>query len=272
MEVRFNNVIYQFPDEALTGTDAPVTEACITALSPNSDPPRTLRYRIWAQRMQGDPYLAAHGCSLCALATLIGAAADPNVTAAFLAETRDALLDRRSARRGRASHDRPVTGGRRHDPKHLPGRFARSRVARRLPGRFARSSRMPLNIAGADRILSLYTRTELLDGGTDEQIRDFLLSRASCGIPILATGRSIPSVSGADLCPRTTHSFLIIGMKDAHTLIAADSAGLNDERIKFVDIEALISGLYRAGADLGIKKQQFYFTRRTRGGLLSLEL
>ena len=258
MEVRFNNVIYQFPDEALTGTDAPVTEACVTVLSPNSDPPRTLRYRIWAQRMQGDPYLAAHGCSLCALATLIGAAADPNVTAAFLAETRDALLDRRSARRGRASHDRPVTGGRRHDPKHLPGRLARS-------------SRMPLNIAGADRILSLYTRTELLDGGTDEQIRDFLLSRASRGIPILATGRSIPSVSGADLCPRTTHSFLIIGMKDAHTLIAADSAGLNDERIKFVDIEALISGLYRAGADLGIKKQQFYFTRRTRGGLLSLE-
>ena len=196
-----------------------------------------LTYRIFSQRRQGSHYLAAHGCSLCALTTLIGALADPSVTPSILEAKRTALLGLQP----------PV-----------------------LPGPLARSRRMPLNIAGLYRIASLCMNVELLDRGSDEQIRSFILERAARAIPVLATGKRIPSLSGSPLCPRSAHTFLIIGMKDPVTLIIADSAGLNDERIKFVDIDQLIPGLLRNGAAAALKKRRYYYNRLWDGGLLSV--
>ena len=194
-----------------------------------------LTYRIYSQRRQGSRYLAYHGCSLCALSTLIGAFADPSVTPTGLEARRDMLV----------------------------GRFPE------LPGRLARSRRMPLNIAGLYRISSLCMKADLLDRATDEEIRAFIAERAGRGIPVLATGKSIPSLSGSPLCPRSAHSFLIIGMRDPSALIVADSAGLNDERIKFVDIDQLIPGLLRNGVAAALKKRRYYYNRLWDGGLLS---
>lgn len=243
MNITFRDITYRFPDEALTGTAAPVTEAEV--LIGTGDGARNLRYRIWAQRKQRDPYLAAHGCSLCALTTLIGAVADPDLTPVSLNAVKDTLL-----------------GTPRFNPLalHL-----------KQPLALAWRRQMPLNVAGCERILRLYAETEILDGGTEDEVRDFIFRRASRGIPILATGRSIPSTSSTDLCPGATHTFLIIGMKDAATLITADSAGLNEERIKFADLDAVARGVFRSGLSRGIKKQQFYFTPLTAGGLLSVK-
>ena len=249
MKIKYNHVTYSFPDEALTGTDAPVIEATVLREGAAGDDVGTadagaadcgtgqLTYRVFSQRRQGSHYLSAHGCSLCALTSLIGALADPSVTPSILETKRTALLGPQS-----------------------PG----------LPGPLARSRRMPLNIAGLYRIASLCMNAELMDRGSDEQIRSFILDRASRGIPVLATGKRIPSLSGSPLCPRSAHTFLIIGMKDPSTLIIADSAGLNDERIKFVDIDQLIPGLLRNGAAAALKKRRYYYNRLWDGGLLSV--
>lgn len=249
MRIEYNDVVYSFPDEALTGTQAPVTEAMVQRTAGSAagacgcgSGTAALTYRIYAQRRQGSRYLAAHGCSLCALSALIGAVADPSVTAASLEKSRNALLGLRLLK---------------------------------LSGPLARSARMPLNIAGAYRILQLFMDGEYLDIGAekdpaaDQQIRTFITDRASRGIPVLATGRSIPSLSGSPLCPGKIHSFLIIGMKDPSTLIVADSAGLNDERIKFVDIDTVVSGVLRSGVRAALKKGQYYYNRFHDGGLLS---
>ena len=101
------------------------------------------------------------------------------------------------------------------------------------------------------------------------RIRTSITDRASRGIPVLATGKSILSLSGAPLCPRSAHTFLIIGMKDSSTLIVADSAGLNDEQIKFVDVDAVVAGVLRSGVRTALKKGQYYYNRFHDGGLLS---
>ncbi len=257
MKIEYNHVTYIFPDEALTGTDASVIEAdvvreeaggaCGDGLGADGacdwSGASRLTYRIYSQRRQGSRYLAAHGCSLCALSTLIGALADPSVTPTGLEEKREALLGRRI----------PSIAGRRLE----------------LPGRLARAQRMPLNIAGLYRISSLFMKTEFLDETSEELVRAFILERASRGIPVLATGKAIPSLSGSPLCPHSAHSFLIIGMKDPSTLIVADSAGLNDERVKFVDIDHLVPGLLRRGAAAALKKRQYYYNRLRDGGLIS---
>ena len=264
MKIEYNHVTYIFPDEALTGTDASVIEAdvvreeaggaCGDGLGADGacdwSGASRLTYRIYSQRRQGSRYLAAHGCSLCALSTLIGAFADPSVTPTGLEEKREALIGRR----------RLSVAGRRLE---LPGRFPT------LPGRLARARRMPLNIAGLYRISSLFMKTEFLDETSEELVRAFILERASRGIPVLATGKGIPSLSGSPLCPHSAHSFLIIGMKDPSTLIVADSAGLNDERVKFVDIDHLVPGLLRRGAAAALKKRQYYYNRLRDGGLIS---
>ena len=171
MRIEYNHVTYSFPDEALTGTDAPVIEATVymegASAAAGADSGAAgrdvsqLTYRVYSQRRQGSHYLAAHGCSLCALTTLIGALASPSVTPSILEAMRTTLLGLQP----------PV-----------------------LPGPLARSRRMPLNIAGLYRIASLYMNAELLDRGSDEQIRSFILDRASRGIPVLATvvgGRTV---------------------------------------------------------------------------------
>lgn len=207
-------------------------------------------YHIWDQHRLGDPYLSAHGCSFCALASLINAWADPSVTPLSLQQNASALL-------GAGSHQ---------------AKYTRMQLALQRKSVFdllGWSRRMPLNIAGAVRILECYMDVDYLDGGSDDAIRSFLLAKAGANIPVLATGRFIPSLGAADLCPHATHSFLILGKKDANTLIAADSAGDENERVKYVSVDDVVRGVYRSGIRRGLAGKQYYFTLGTAGGLAS---
>lgn len=204
-------------------------------------------YHIWDQHRLGDPYLSVHGCSFCALASLINAWADPSVTPLSLRQNSSALL-----------------GGSRQV------RYSRMQLALQRKPMFdllGWQNRMPLNIAGAVRIMECYMDVDYLDGGSDDEIRSFVLAKAGSSIPVIATGRYIPSIGAGDLCPHATHSFLILGLKDASTLIVSDSAGAEDERIKYVHIDDLVRGIYRTGIRRGLGSRQYYFSFGTMGGL-----
>ena len=177
MELSYNNVTYRFPDEALTGTDAPVTEAVVlrpadpaatdsagitSAAEPAKALPAELHYHIYAQRRQGSRYLAAHGCSLCALASLIGAVPAPDAPAfASNAEAAEILVSLEAARNA-------LLGDRRRQlPGLWPSKLAGPQTLK-LPGPLARSARMPLNIAGVYRILQLFMDAEYLDSEAEK--------------------------------------------------------------------------------------------------------
>ena len=232
--IKYKGLTLQFPASALTGTDAPVVPVSVFRQDGMK-----LHYQVYNQRKQNDEYLSHHGCSLCAAATLAGAFTSSEITPFFLADRRASLLYDGTEQR-------------------LAG----------LPGPLSRSSRMPLNIAGISRLLSHFMQTSHLDHCTDAQLRQTILSKASQGIPILATGKRIPSLSGADLCPRGAHTFLIIGMKDDTTVIAADSAGSNNQRIKYADIDAVVSGILRHGVNTGLTQRRYYYGRGVTGGIL----
>ena len=205
-------------------------------------------YRIWNQGLLGDEYMARHGCSWCALATMIGALKDPDITPLALRKNAGMLLQSGS---GHALYS--------------PLQLALQRKP--VTELFRWSDFMPLNIAGAVRILECYTKTDYLDGPDDETLRSFLLTKAGLGLPVIATGRNIPSESGTALCTRATHTFLIIGQRDERTLITADSSASNDERIKYVDIDDLVNGIFRTGITRGLKARQYYYYPGARGGV-----
>ena len=232
-QISCNNVLYRFPGEALTGVSNPIVTASVTREGCG-----TLTYRVYAQRLQGSRYIYYHGCSLCSLATLIGAFADPSVTPDFLDRHRHQLL--------------------------------RQKTFPALPGRLSRPARMPLNIAGACRILQLHMiRYDFLDNATAASLQAFITAKTEAGLPVLFTGKNIPSLTGEDLCPRGAHTALLIGMKDPNTLIAADSAGSNTQRIKLVSMDDLVSGILTGGIERGLKKSRYYYGPGVRGGVLA---
>lgn len=127
----------------------------------------------------------------------------------------------------------------------------------------------PINIAAVILMLQQYMPVEYLDGGRDDEVRDFILTRAKHGVPVIATGKNIPSLHGAGLAGKGIHTFVIIGMKDERTLIVMDSSSYNDQRVKFVDIDALVSGILRSGAEYGLTHRKHFFTPLAGGGLVS---
>ena len=118
-------------------------------------------------------------------------------------------------------------------------------------------------------MLQQYMPVDYMDGGSNDEVRDFILTRAKHGVPVIATGRNIPSLHGAGLAGKGIHTFVIIGMKDERTLIVMDSSSYNDQRVKFVDIDALVSGILRSGAEYGLSHRKHFFTRLAGGGLVS---
>lgn len=241
-----------------------------------------LIYPVWDQTRLHSSYLAKHGCSFCALASMISALADPEITPVTLREDADKLLGLRSGGPRTVYGRTPgLSYGRARDTQRKQARDTQytqsrrpqySRIQRAVQRKPAFdllgwSQRMPLNIAGAVRILECYMDVEYLDGSSPEDLRSFILAKAGQGLPVIATGRYIPSVSGDDLCPHATHTFLLVGMKDADTLVALDSSGATKERIKSVRIDDLIRGIFRTGIRRGLNSRQYYFTPGTMGGI-----
>ena len=249
-----------------------------------------LIYPVWDQTRLGSSYLAKHGCSFCALASMISALADPEITPVTLREDADKLLGLRSGGPQTVYGRTPgLSYGRARGTQHKQARDTQYKQTRDMQYAQARrpqysriqravqrkpafdllgwSHRMPLNIAGAVRILECYMDVEYLDGGSSEDLRSFILTKAGQGLPVIATGRYIPSISGDDLCPHANHTFLLVGMKDADTLIVLDSSGATKERIKSVRIDDLIRGIFRTGIRRGLNSRQYYFTPGTMGGV-----
>lgn len=127
----------------------------------------------------------------------------------------------------------------------------------------------PINIAAIILMLQQYMPVDHLDGGSDDEVRDFIVTRAGSGIPVIATGRDIPSLHGAGLAGKAIHTFVIIGMKDERTLIVMDSSSYNNQRVKFVDIDALVGGILRDGAEYGLAHRKHFFTCMAGGGLVA---
>ena len=155
------------------------------------------------------------------------------------------------------------------DPSLTPKKvlFMRRRILSPSP----RAVFKPINIAAIILMLQQYMPVDYLDGGSDDTIRNYIFTRARAGIPVIATGRNIPSLYGARLAGSGIHTFVIIGMKDDRTLIVMDSSSYNDQRVKFVDIDALVSGILRSGAEYGLTHHKHFFNRQAGGGLVSPE-
>ena len=129
----------------------------------------------------------------------------------------------------------------------------------------------PINIAAIVLMLQKYMPVDYLDGGSDDEVREFICSRAKAGVPVIATGRHIPSLHGVNLANKAIHTFVIIGMKDDRTLITLDSSSANNQRVKFVDIDALIKGVLRSGIETGLAKRRHFYTRTAEGGIVALK-
>lgn len=125
----------------------------------------------------------------------------------------------------------------------------------------------PINIAAIVLTLQHYMEVDYLDGGSDEEVRDFICSRAKAGVPVIATATNVPSLHGTNLANKAIHTFVIIGMKDERTVITLDSSSYNDQRVKFVDIDALVHGVLREGLEYGLAKRRHFYSRQARGGL-----
>lgn len=194
---------------------------------------RELVYPIWNQGALGHRYLTKHGCSLCALASLRSAWINPQTTPVTLMQQR-----------------------------------------RKLVAPSWRSGFLPINTAGIVHILQGDMKVDCLDDGTDAEICRFLRTKAGQGLPVIAVGRDISSIDGSPLCYGTggTHWFLILGMKDASTLIVADSKSSDNERIKYVAMDDMLRGLLRSGIARGLAKNAHYYSRRIAGGLASPRL
>ena len=153
------------------------------------------------------------------------------------------------------------------DPTLTPQKvlFMRRKILTPSPRGFIK----PINIAAIILMLRQYMQVDYLDGGSDDDLRRFIISRASVGIPVIGTGRNIPSLHGARLAGKGIHTFVIIGMKDDRTLIVMDSSSYNDQRVKFVDIDAMVGGLLRSGIEYGLTHRKHFYTRQSGGGLVS---
>ena len=127
----------------------------------------------------------------------------------------------------------------------------------------------PINIAAIVLTLRQYMEVDCLDGGSDDDVRQFICTRAKAGVPVIATATNVPSLYGANLANKAVHTFVIIGMKDERTVITLDSSSYNDQRVKFVDIDALVQGVIREGLEYGLAHRRHFYSRHARGGLVA---
>lgn len=186
-------------------------------------------YPMWNQGKLLFRYLRRNGCSTCALACLLSARIDPSFT-----------------------------------PKRVL--FMR----RKILAPSIRAVYKPINIAAIELMLKQYMPVEHLDGGSDDELREFILTRVRAGIPVIATGKDIPSLYGADLAGKIRiHTFVIIAMKDERTMIVMDSSNHNEQRVKYVDIDALIRGILRSGVEYDLAHRRHFYKAPTGGGLIA---
>ena len=52
-------------------------------------------------------------------------------------------------------------------------------------------------------------------------------------------------------------------------MITLDSSSYNDQRVKFVDIDALVQGVIREGLEYGLAHRRHFYSRYARGGLVA---
>ena len=154
------------------------------------------------------------------------------------------------------------------DPSLTPSKVLLSR--RKILTFSSRAVYKPINIAAIVLTLRQHLPLDYLDSGSDDEIRAFILAKAKAGLPVIATGTNIPSLAGANLANKAIHTFVIIGMKDDRTLIVMDSSGYNDQRVKFVDIDAMVRGILPSGIEYGLAEKKHFYTPRAGGGLVAL--
>lgn len=155
-----------------------------------------------------------------------------------------------------------------HDSSLTPAKVLLSR--RKILTFSARAVFKPINIAAIVLMLRQHLPVDYLDGGSDDEVRDFLLTKAKAGLPVIATGTHIPSLHGANLANKAIHTFVVIGMKDDRTLIVMDSSGYNDQRVKFVDIDTAVRGILKSGIEYGLAHRKHFYTPLAGGGLVAL--
>lgn len=294
-QVEYHGITFRFPEAALRGTD----ESPIFVTVSRPDRPDIV-YPVWNQRRLGSEYLARHGCSFCALTTMLCGVRSVDEADAGSGDPAgrkpeagagspegsgpNGGSDADSGSNGPASLNPktgPEAGAERFVPAMDPldlrkkanallgvrldenkvrySRLQQSLQRRKLSDLLDISERMPLNIAGASRILECYTEFDSVDGGPRSELRKFLLAKSGQALPVLATARTIPSLSGTPLCPGTPHSFLIIGRIGKTTMIVLDSSGSNRERIKYVQLDDLVKGIFRSGMARSLARREYYY-------------